>query len=53
MRAPSLRVDEPGIAVIPARVALDFVRDLVGDEVVLDARAELRRSRAARTPASS
>lgn len=33
---PTLRVEEPGIAVIPARVALDFVRDLASDEVVLE-----------------
>jgi DNA polymerase-3 subunit beta len=30
-----VRVDEPGIAVVPARVALDFVRDLGGDSVTL------------------
>jgi DNA polymerase-3 subunit beta len=35
--APAVRVDEAGIAVIPARVALDFVRDLAATEVVLSA----------------
>lgn len=35
LRGGVLRVDEPGVAVVPARVALDFVRDLASDEVVL------------------
>jgi len=35
LRGGVLRVDEPGVAVVPARVALDFVRDLSSDEVVL------------------
>jgi DNA polymerase III subunit beta len=34
-RSGVVRVEEPGIAVVPARVTLDFVRDLVGDEVSL------------------
>ena len=35
LRGGVLRVDEPGVAVVPARVALDFVRDLSADEVTL------------------
>jgi DNA polymerase-3 subunit beta len=34
-RIEGVQVEEPGPAVIPARVALDFVRDLSGDEVKL------------------
>jgi len=33
LKEPVVKVLEPGIAVVPARVALDFVRDLSGDEV--------------------
>lgn len=35
MREPIVRVLEPGIVVVPARVTLDFVRDLSGTEVAL------------------
>lgn len=35
LRGGVLRVEEPGVAVVPARVALDFVRDLSADEVVV------------------
>ncbi len=34
-RIEGVQVEEPGPAVIPARVTLDFVRDLSGDEVKL------------------
>lgn len=34
-KSGAVRVDEPGIAVVPARVALDFVRDLGGEAVTL------------------
>lgn len=33
-----VKVDEAGTAVIPARVALDFVRDLLGETVVIETR---------------
>lgn len=35
LRGGVMRVVEPGVAVVPARVALDFVRDLAASEVVL------------------
>jgi DNA polymerase-3 subunit beta len=35
LRGGVVRVDEPGVAVVPARVVLDFVRDLSAQEVVL------------------
>jgi DNA polymerase-3 subunit beta len=35
LREAVVRVEEPGIAVVPSRVTLDFVRDLSGDEVTL------------------
>jgi DNA polymerase-3 subunit beta len=35
LRGGVVRVEETGIAVVPARVALDFVRDLAADEIVL------------------
>src|SRR5258706_279698 len=34
-RIDGVQVDEPGPAVVPARVTLDFVRDLSGDTVTL------------------
>jgi DNA polymerase-3 subunit beta len=35
LKEPLVRIDEPGVAVVPARVTLDFVRDLSGAEVTL------------------
>jgi DNA polymerase-3 subunit beta len=35
-RIEDVKVSEPGTAVIPARVALDFVRDLTGETVTLE-----------------
>ncbi|MDZ4773781.1 MAG: DNA polymerase III subunit beta [Planctomycetota bacterium] len=35
MKMPLVKVIEPGIAVVPSRVTLDFVRDLSGSEVEL------------------
>ena len=35
-RIEDVKVDEPGTAVVPARVTLDFVRDLSGDTLTLD-----------------
>jgi len=35
--ADDVKVDEPGTVVVPARVTLDFVRDLAGETVVLEA----------------
>jgi DNA polymerase-3 subunit beta len=35
-RIDDVEVDEPGMAVVPARVALDFVRDLSGETVTLE-----------------
>ncbi|MBL8858483.1 MAG: DNA polymerase III subunit beta [Planctomycetes bacterium] len=35
LKEPVVRVEEPGIAVVPSRVTLDFVRDLSGSEVTL------------------
>lgn len=35
-RIADVKVADPGTAVIPARVALDFVRDLTGDTVTLE-----------------
>ena len=37
-RIEDVKVEEPGPAVIPARVALDFVRDLSGETVTLETR---------------
>ena len=37
-RIPDVQVAEPGTTVIPARVALDFVRDLSGETVTLETR---------------
>ena len=33
-----VEIAEPGVAVVPARVALDFVKDLVGNTVTLETR---------------
>lgn len=33
-----VEIAEPGVAVVPARVALDFIRDLVGNTVTLESR---------------
>jgi len=38
-RIEDVKVEEPGTAVIPARVALDFVRDLTGETVTLETNA--------------
>jgi DNA polymerase-3 subunit beta len=35
-RIEDVKVEEPGTAVIPARVAMDFVRDLTGETVTLE-----------------
>jgi DNA polymerase-3 subunit beta len=35
LHEPIVRVEEPGICVVPSRVTLDFVRDLSGSEVTL------------------
>jgi DNA polymerase-3 subunit beta len=35
-RIEDVKVEEPGMAVVPARVILDFVRDLAGETVVID-----------------
>lgn len=35
-RIEDVKVEEPGTAVVPARVTLDFVRDLSGDTLTLD-----------------
>ena len=35
-RIEDVKVDEPGPAVVPARVALDFVRDLSSESITLD-----------------
>ncbi len=35
LRGGVVRIEEPGVAVVPARVTLDFVRDLSADEVVV------------------
>ena len=37
-RIPEVEVNEPGTTVIPARVALDFVRDLSGESVTLESK---------------
>jgi DNA polymerase III sliding clamp (beta) subunit (PCNA family) len=37
-RVDEVKVGEPGPAVVPARVALDFVRDLSSEEVSLQTR---------------
>ena len=37
-RIDDVKVEEPGPAVVPARVSLDFVRDLSSDEVSLRTR---------------
>ncbi len=39
-RIDEVKVEEPGTALVPARVATDFVRDLSGDTLTLETRGE-------------
>ena len=39
-RIDEVKVEDPGTALIPARVATDFVRDLAGDTLTLETRGE-------------